>query len=240
MIVEKQSMSESTGTVEQLQPTQENSVSTSSDENRRKKKIKGERVKAAFNLLDHFLTIYNSSETYIRRAITLFGLGTVIAGVSFGAAQQINSTQQVTSNRESSSVLSKQQPADSTPAVAPAPKPQTPSVIYVPVPTNHTWTNHTPVQASTSANSLTTTNQQQVVTPQPVNTQPQPNSVPTVPTATSDQPQVKSVKEEHPMESVDSNSDRPKSIKEDIEQAQQVVEDVKAITDVAAPLKDLF
>lgn len=239
-MVEKQSAIESTRAVEQLQPTQENSYSNSSDENTRKKKIKTERVKAAFNILDHFLTIYNSSETYLRRAITLFGLGTVIAGASFGAAQQINSTQQVGSNRESSSPLSQQQSVDSTSAVAPAPKPQAPSVIYVPVPANQTWTNHTPVQPSTSANSLTTTNQKQVVTPPPVNTQPKPSSTTTVTTATSDQPQVKSVKEEYPVESINSSSDRLKLVKEDIQQAKQVVEDVQEIAEVAEPLKDLF
>ena len=42
-----------------------------------------DRAKAAFSLLDHFIKAYNNAETYIKRGLTLFGLGSIIAGASF-------------------------------------------------------------------------------------------------------------------------------------------------------------
>ncbi len=47
------------------------------------------RIKATFSLLDHAVKIYNNTETYVKRGLTLFGLGTIIAGASFGAGQRL-------------------------------------------------------------------------------------------------------------------------------------------------------
>ncbi|MCU0537804.1 MAG: hypothetical protein MUD14_28285 [Hydrococcus sp. Prado102] len=73
-----------------------------------------ERVKAGFSVLDHFVKIYNSSETYIKRGLTLFGLGSILAGATFGGGQQLPSSQQNTSVERSPSIIYVQVPAQST------------------------------------------------------------------------------------------------------------------------------
>lgn len=241
-MMEKQSVSQpKNNTTEVLRPTLEDTSPTSLDEHRRKKQVKGERVKAAFNFLDHFLKIYNSSETYITRGIALFGLGSVIAGISFGVGQQINSTQQVNSDHQHqvSSAPTSQQSVNSTSTVAPPPTPQSPSVIYLPIPANQNWTNSTPVKVPTSVSSPAITNQKQAVTSPPVTTQSQPSDFHSVSTSISEvkQPEIEYTKERPPVESVKQSSDNPKSITNDIQELKEVIKDVEQI---AAPLEDLF
>ncbi|MEM8675634.1 MAG: hypothetical protein AAGF83_17440 [Cyanobacteria bacterium P01_G01_bin.67] len=57
---------------------------------------KKERIKATFSLLDHTVSlldhtvkIFNNTETYIKRSLTLFGLGTVMAGAAFSVGQRL-------------------------------------------------------------------------------------------------------------------------------------------------------
>lgn len=72
--------------VEQLQAME----STTPKKNEAKQ---NNRIKATFSLLDHAVKAYNSSETFIKRSLTLFGLGSVIAGASFSIGQNISSNQ---------------------------------------------------------------------------------------------------------------------------------------------------
>ena len=69
---------------------QQNQTQTFAPSQLEEEKGKKERVKATFSLLNHLVKAYNEVETYVKRGITLFGLGSVIAGVSFGAGQQVS------------------------------------------------------------------------------------------------------------------------------------------------------
>lgn len=80
------------------------------------------RVKATFSFLDHAMKIYNDTETYIKRGLTLFGLGTVIAGASFGAGQHLQSSPDTPT-----SDITPQQPVNHTPQ----PNTSQPQIIYV-------------------------------------------------------------------------------------------------------------
>lgn len=117
-----------------------------------------ERVKAGFSVLDHFVKIYNSSETYIKRGLTLFGLGSILAGASFGGGQQLPSSQQNTSVGRSPSTIYVQvptQPSASVPQqVAPQKSIQAKPAslqIKTPIPTNRTMVNHKPTSVPIKA-----------------------------------------------------------------------------------------
>lgn len=80
------------------------------------KSISKERVKASFSVLDHFVKIYNYGDTYIKRGLTLFGLGSILAGATFGGGQQLPSSQQNTSVERSPSIIYVQVPTQSASA----------------------------------------------------------------------------------------------------------------------------
>jgi hypothetical protein len=89
-----------------------------------KQDSKEQRIKATFSLLDHFVKAYNNGETFIKRGLTLFGLGSIIAGASFGAGQRL-STEEIKLPNQS---------ADSTNVTLPSntqPTHHAPSIIYV-------------------------------------------------------------------------------------------------------------
>lgn len=203
-MVEKQSVQQPTENIEISQ------ARVDAQEQERKKKVKTERVKATFHVLDHLLNIYNSSETYIKRGITLFGLGSVIAGVSFGAGQQINSTQ--SANTEQKVVST----------------PPTPSVIYLQVPANHNSTGSTPINSLPQPSNVTARSTIEskpfvVETPQPNNSNVAPQQVQKV-ESTPPQP----------------NNSNVESITNELQEVKKVVKDVEEIANIAAPLKDLF
>lgn len=142
---------------------QQNQNQTVAQDRAEENNNKKERVKAAFSLLNHLVKAYNLGERYIKRWLTLFGLGTVIAGISFEAGQQISQKEvNVTngsSNTSTSEVQSTPQPAVNNHAVPTVP----PSIIYLaPAPNQHNFIpNYTPVSPET----LNTTNNTAVQSP---------------------------------------------------------------------------
>jgi hypothetical protein len=50
-------------------------------------KSKEEKTKAVFHVLEHVVRYYNTGETYFSRALTLLGLGGIVASGIFGASQ---------------------------------------------------------------------------------------------------------------------------------------------------------
>ncbi len=253
-MLDKRSISQAVNAIE-VPPAIEVSSSISSAENNKK-----ERVKAVFSVLDHVVKIYNSGESYIKRGLTLFGLGSIIAGVSFGASQQVNHTQKTHSQPIHSQATATANQS-STPVVTPTN--QTPQIIYVQVPANPNWNSPTPVKTSTSASSVANTKQNQVIAPPPIKnqpkpitvantkpkpaiapppakTKPKPISVSSVVSDKSDRSQIKSVKAKPKVESAKSNSNNSKSIQKDIQEAKQVIKDVRGVAEELAPLKELL
>lgn len=132
--------------VEQPQTTEKHTAEE------RKNNEKNNRVKATFSLLDHAVKIYNDTETYIKRGVTLFGLGTVIAGASFSAGQHLPNSQanllQSSPNTQTSDISS-QQPVNQTIQ----PNTLQPQIIYIkPLPSqSETVPNPEPVMSSPPA-----------------------------------------------------------------------------------------
>lgn len=201
-----------------------------------------ERVKAAFSLLNHFVKVYNLGETYIKRWITLFGLGTVIAGISFGAGQQISQKEvDVTNgsnNTSTSEVQSTPQPVNHN--VAPT---APPSIIYlVPAPNQHnfipTHTPVSPVRSDTSNNFQVQPAPAATPTPTPPtitnNTpvQPAPAATPTpIPSTTTTSPKVQPVVTTPPI------PQQSESISNVITEVEQAVEPLKQASGILSDLK---
>jgi hypothetical protein len=90
--------------------------SNSQDAQALEKNLSKEQVKAGFSLLDHFVKLYNSGDTYIKRGLTLFGLGSILAGATFGGGQQLPSSQHNTSVERSPSIIYVQVPTQTASA----------------------------------------------------------------------------------------------------------------------------
>ena len=92
-----------------------------------------DRTKAAFSLLDHFVKAYNNGETYIKRGLTLFGLGSILAGASFSVGQRLpNNEVTIPQNSSNTPTATVSSPSPSQPPVQPASQPQ---IIYITPPT---------------------------------------------------------------------------------------------------------
>ena len=156
------------------------------------------RTRATFSLLDHFLRVYNNSETYIKRGLTLFGLGSVIAGASFGVGQRLPNNEATLPQQYSdspasslSSTSTSQQPVNPTPQ----PNSSQPQIIYVTPPSTQSiivphpepTKTLTSIESqpepvviplpSTSKTSSTAQQPEPVETPSPVNSLPVPEKV---------------------------------------------------------------
>jgi hypothetical protein len=206
-----------------------------------KQDSKEQRIKATFSLLDHFVKAYNNGETFIKRGLTLFGLGSIIAGASFGAGQRL-STEEIKLPNQS---------ADSTNVTLPSntqPTHHAPSIIYVtPHPSQQVF-----IPTPTSTPSTATTNSEST----PVVNSPTPSSQPvtknsaenqTVATSSSEstpvvssptpspQPVPKNSAENQTVASSSSASSKP--IVETLSEVQQVVEPIKEISNSVAQIK---
>ncbi|BAU64797.1 hypothetical protein STA3757_21730 [Stanieria sp. NIES-3757] len=92
-----------------------------------------DRTKAAFSLLDHFVKAYNNGETYIKRGLTLFGLGSILAGASFSVGQRLpNHKVTLPQNSSDTPTANVSSPSTSQAPAQPAPQPQ---IIYITPPT---------------------------------------------------------------------------------------------------------
>ena len=153
---------------------QQNQIQAVDPSQQEEEKGKKERVKATFSLLNHLVKAYNEVETYVKRGITLFGLGSIIAGVSFGAGQQVSQKETDMLNSLNNSSTSQVQSAPQQVINPTLPNGQ-PSVIYLaPVHSQHGFIpTHNPLPVTAPTN---TTNLQ---------VQPAPTPVPASKTATS-------------------------------------------------------
>ena len=153
---------------------QQNQTQTVAPSQPEEEKGKKERVKATFSLLNHLVKAYNEVETYVKRGITLFGLGSIIAGVSFGAGQQVSQKETDMLNSLNNSSTSQVQSTPQQVINHTLPNGQ-PSVIYLaPVHSQHGFIpTHNPLPITAPTN---TTNLQ---------IQPAPTPVPASKTATS-------------------------------------------------------
>ncbi len=197
------------------------------------------RIKATFSLLDHVVRAYNNTETYIKRGLTLFGLGTVIAGASFGAGQRLPNNQ-VTLPQNSSDTQTVDVSTNSTPQQpvnqSPQPNHLQPQIIYLtpppsqPIIVPNTEPVVTPPPAEKQPEPVVTPppvekQPEPVVTPPPVEKQPEP--VVTPPPATEQQPEP--VVASPPIDSP--------SVSEKLSQIKQKVDSVQQISGTVANIK---
>jgi hypothetical protein len=195
------------------------------------------RTKAAFSLLDHFVKVYNNTETYIKRGLTLFGLGTILAGASFGVGQRLPHNE-VTLPENSSNTPTSNLSSTSTPQppVNPTPQPHhpQPQIIYVtPPPTQSiTVANPEPTKTSTSVESKP---EPVVTTPPSTPTNQEPKPVVTTPpsTPTNQAP-----------EPVVAAPPNPLPVPEELSQVKQTVDSFEqvsgAIANIQQDLNPLF
>ena len=166
-----------------------------------------ERVKAGFNLLNHFVKIYNEGETYVKRGLTLFGFGSIIAGIAFGAGQQISQKEVNAVNDSTSAVQSTPQPAINHTAPTPPP-----AVIYL-----------APTPAPIAQPSTITNTSQ---------AQPVPNSTPpSQPLTTTTIPETETVVTKPPI------PNQSESISNVLTDVQQAVEPLQQMSGVLSGLK---
>ncbi|MDJ0632786.1 MAG: hypothetical protein QNJ34_06305 [Xenococcaceae cyanobacterium MO_188.B29] len=171
---------------------QQNQIQAVAPSQPEEEKSKKERVKATFSLLNHLVKIYNEGETYVKRGLTLFGLGSIIAGVSFGAGQQVSQKETDVLNSLNNSSTSQVQ-SNPQPVINHTLPNGQPSVIYLaPIHSQHGFIpTHNPLPITAPIN---TTNLQvqpastpvptsKTVTSSPIKTAPTP--VPASKTATS-------------------------------------------------------
>ena len=187
------------------------------------------RIKATFSLLDHAVKAYNNSETYIKRGLTLFGLGSVIAGASFSVGQNVPSDRvslsQNSDTTPTSNLTSTSQPQQSANSSFQQNPPQ-PQVIYVTPPSQPisvhniqpinppVATNSTPKPVNTSATSAP-----ENVSPKPVATN--------TPAATNPTPK--------PV-NIPSSTNLP-PISEELSQVKETVDSVQQISGAIAGIK---
>ncbi len=176
--------------VEQPQAVENNTAKDKEREDRQKN-----RTKATFSLLAHFVKVYNNTETYLKRGLTLFGLGSIIAGASFSVGQRLPNNE-VTLPQNSSDTPSSNISSTSTPqpSVNPTPQPNypQPQIIYVTPPPIQSITVPNPEPTKTST--LVEIKPKPVVTappstPKTIPTKPQPEPVVTAPPSTPTNPQ---------------------------------------------------
>ncbi len=202
---------------------------------------KKERIKATFSLLDRFIKVYNDTETYVKRAVTLFGIGSILAGASFSLGQRLPNNE-VTIPQNSSDRLTSdsipQQPVNSTSQ----PSHPQPQIIYVTPPTQSITIPHSElIKTSTSIES----------TPKPVVDSP-PATPKINPIKSSPKPVVESppsTPETHPIEPspepvAKSTPPDPLPIPEELLEVKQTVDSVQqisgAIADIKQDLNPLF
>ncbi len=171
--------------VEQPQAIENNTAQDKEREDRQKN-----RTKATFSLLDHSIKIYNNTETYLKRGLTLFGLGSIIAGASFSVGQRLPNNE-VTLPQNFSDTPSSNLSSTSTPQPPVNPTPQLnypqPQIIYVTPPPMQSITVPKPKPIKTST--LAEIKPEPVVTspsstPKTIPTNPQPEPVVTSPSST--------------------------------------------------------
>ena len=190
------------------------------------------RIKATFSLLDHAVKAYNSSETFIKRGLTLFGLGSVIAGASFSVGQNIASNQitlpqksvdTLTPNLTSTSTF--QKPLNSSSQTnPPQTNPPQPQVIYL-TPPNQSITVHN--QQPTNQSSRRAHQQSELVTTN--SPAPAPSPAPTPAPVNQAQKSVNT-----------SPATNPKPIPDKQSQILETVESVQQISGAIADIKQDF
>ena len=219
----------------------QNQTVSQSPTEEQEQKSKKERVKATFSILDRVVKAYNEGETYVKRGLTLFGLGSLIAGISFGAGQQI-SQQEVNTAKDVNGDSTAEVRTTSQPIIHHSIPTPPPSVIYVtPVPGQHSFT-HTPVPTATSP-TVSNSSVQPALNPAPkpqsstITTnssgQSAPQSIPSSkPSTIPDSPEVQPVVTKPPI------IDRPESISSVLSDVQQAVEPLQQVSGIFSGLKE--
>lgn len=167
---------------------------------------KKERIKATFSLLDHTVKIFNNTETYIKRSLTLFGLGTVMAGAAFSVGQRLSPSTQPPLPTSAPDTEAPEAPLN------PSPQINQPPIIYIQPPNEPQKdlnSQPTPVLPQQAPQPLDTAPQ----TPQ-VATQPQPEVTP--PQVTSQPIKEKLSQAKETVDSVEKISYTLKDIQQDI------------------------
>ncbi|MDJ0593392.1 MAG: hypothetical protein QNJ72_25965 [Pleurocapsa sp. MO_226.B13] len=213
--------------VEQSQ-TVENNVAKEREDNKEdnKKDNKKDRIKATFSILNHAVKIYNNTETYIKRGLTLFGLGTVIAGAAFNVGQRLPNNQtalpESSSNTPTAEVDNTSTPQEPA-SLFPQSNPSQPQIIYLkPLPSQ----------------SVTIPHSEPSVTPPPAAQQP-PQPVATPP-ATQQPPQpvaTPPATQQPPQPTVASTPSDSLPVSEELSQVKQTVESVEKISDKVVNIK---
>lgn len=169
-----------------------------------------DRTKAAFSLLDHFVKAYNNGETYIKRGLTLFGLGSILAGASFSVGQRLpNHKVTLPQNSSDTPTANVSSPSTSQP-------PAQPQIIYITPPT----------QAIAPASPTPEPNKTSISVdskPEPVVTPP-----PSTPTPQPPEPVVKTPPIQSP------------SVPEELSQVKQTLDSVQQISGAMADIQQDF
>ncbi|AFZ34180.1 hypothetical protein Sta7437_0580 [Stanieria cyanosphaera PCC 7437] len=181
------------------------------------------RTKAAFSLLDHFVKAYNNGETYIKRGLTLFGLGSILAGASFSVGQRLPNNEVTLPQNSNTSTSNVSSPS----TAQPAPQPQ---IIYITPPTQASADN-TPEPNKTSI-SVDSKPEPVVTTPPPTPTSQPSESVvttpPPTPTAQPSEPVVTAPQIKSP------------SVPKELSQVKQTLDSVQQISGAMTQLKQDF
>ena len=202
---------------------------------------KKERVKATFSVLDRVVKAYNEGETYVKRGITLFGLGSLIAGISFGAGQQVSQREVNTANDLNNSSTAEVQPTPQPVPNHPVSTPP-PSVIYLtPMPSQHSVIpSHTPVPTPTTptvSNSSVQPVPKPVPTPQPSKTTNSPVQPASNPTPQSQSSTITDSPEAEPVVSEPPVLERAGSVSSVLSDVQQAVEPFQQVSGILSGLK---
>jgi hypothetical protein len=173
------------------------------------------RTKAAFSLLDHFVKVYNNSETYIKRGLTLFGLGSILAGASFSVGQRLpNDKVTLPQNSSDTPTATVSSPSNSQPPAQP--NHSQPQIIYITPPT----------QAIAPASPTPEPNKTSISVdskPEPVVTPPPSTSTPQPPEPVVKTPPIKSP-----------------SVPEELSQVKQTLDSVQQISGAMADIQQDF
>ncbi|MEM7759489.1 MAG: hypothetical protein AAF298_15385 [Cyanobacteria bacterium P01_A01_bin.40] len=104
----------------------EESNKVNNSDAKKSENTKKERIKATFSLLDHTVKIFNNTETYIKRSLTLFGLGTVMTGAAFSVGQRLSPSTQPPLPQPASDNAAPEAPLNPSPQIN-----QPPQIIYI-------------------------------------------------------------------------------------------------------------
>ncbi len=222
--------------VEQSQ-TVENNVAKEREDN--KEDNKKDRIKATFSILDHAVKIYNNTETYIKRGLTLFGLGTVIAGAAFNVGQRLPNDR-ATLPESSSNTPTAEVDNTSTPqepaSLFPQSNPSQPQIIYLkPLPSQSVTIPHS--EPSVTPPPAAQQPPKPVVTPPAAQQPPQPV---VTPPATQQPPQPVATPpaiQQPPQPTVASTPSDSLPVSEELSQVKQTVESVEKISDKVVNIK---